>query len=66
MPIAHLEQRAALIRQLERERGPLVGSWTRLVSTELYGARFQDGSEVVLEREAQPSAAWSVQGSGKD
>jgi hypothetical protein len=60
LPYPGEDQRQALIRQLERERGRMVGNWSRLVSTELFGAVFQDGSEVVLEREAHPRGTWSV------
>jgi hypothetical protein len=60
LPVPHEDQKQALIRQLERERGPVIGSWQRPVATELFGARFQDGSEVVLEREAHPRGTWSI------
>jgi hypothetical protein len=59
------DQRDALIRQLERERGRMVGSWARLVSTERFGAIFQDGSEVILEREAHPRGSWGIAKDGE-
>jgi hypothetical protein len=65
LPYPGEDQRQALIRGLEREHGRQVGSWSRLVSTERYGAVFQDGTTVVLEREAHPRGTWAVAKDGE-
>ena len=59
-PVPHEEQKTASIRELEKERGPVVGRWTRSLAMDQTGLHFRDGSTVVLEKLVHPHASWEI------